>query len=183
MKNLLKTFLILVIVSIVASGDCHCQKFKIAENPVMWTYTLEWKKERLFEVHMHCKIDPSWHVYSIMSPDNNGVGPIPTSITNLTKLNVATINGTVMEEDTRVKTEDDKDLGISVKYYEDSMDLYFRVKTFNDSCMFKWQIDYQVCTGYKCLPPIIDIFKVKLINSEAYNMVGIRETPLNLKPH
>jgi hypothetical protein len=95
-------------------------------------------------------INPSWHIYSQLSPENGS--PLPTKVL-LDKNPLFTLIGTVKELG-KMKTKHEDALDEDLKYYQNEVDFVqkIRLKSKGKTCI-TGTVEFMVCTNERCLPP------------------------------
>lgn len=102
----------------------------------------------IITVTVHAKIDPGWHLYSVV---RSGAGPVPTGI-------AAWSGGTPLgptTEDAPVK-KTDKTFGTVAAYHERTATFTRRFRLTRPLTAGKAApvtLHYQLCSDHQCLPP------------------------------
>lgn len=148
MKNLVIIFL--AIISVISLKG---------QNPVNWSYSSKKVADNTFEVHIKATIQSGWHLYSQTQPEE--AIAIPTNI-QFTKHPLIKLSGKIKENG---KLEKHKDATLGIEQWQYSMNVEFiqtiSLKT-NVKTNISGNIEYQVCTDEKCLPPKVVEFSVRL---------------------
>ncbi len=119
-------------------------------NPVQWSYTAKKIADKTYEVHLTASIQPNWHLYSQIQPED--AINMPTEII-FNKNPLAIFNGKVKEVGKMMLFKDDK-LKISANQYSEKVDFVQVVKLkANVKTNLVGSVEYQACDDKKCLPP------------------------------
>jgi len=116
-----------------------------AQTHVTWSVTTKPASSGLTNLVLHAKIDPGWHLYSIVPV--KGDGPQPTKVTVEPPL-VAT--SPVQEGKATSKL--DPNFGLVVQYFENSADFTLPVKA-NGAPTGTVDVRFQLCNDSMCIPP------------------------------
>lgn len=132
---------------ILFSTLSFCQKKDL--DPVKWTFDSNQVGPDTYELIFMANFDEPWVVYSV---DNNGEGPVPTSI-NFTSKNIELI-GKAKEKGTRVEKED-KLFGVNVIKFEGDQPYVIKqkVKLKDMSQPITGYVEFMTCDNDVCLPP------------------------------
>jgi len=128
-------------------------------NPVTWAFSATKKADKSLEVHMKAVIQPGWHLYSQIQPDD--AIAIPTSfVINNNPLLI--LDGKIKEIGKLEKFHDPK-LDISANQFSNSVDFVQTIKLrAKATTSFNGSVEYQTCDDKKCLPPKTVTFSVAL---------------------
>lgn len=118
-------------------------------DPVKWSFDSNQIGPDEYELIFMAKYEKPWVVYSI---DNNGEGPVPTSI-NFTSKNIE-VQGKAKEKGTRVEKED-KLFGVNVIKYEADQPYVIKqkIKLKDMSKPITGYVEFMTCNNDVCLPP------------------------------
>ena len=126
-------------------------------NPVSWTFTAKKISEKTYELHLTATMQPGWHLYSQVQPED--AVAIPTGF----KLNnnpLITLDGKIKEIGKMEKFHDAK-LDISANQYAEKVDFVQVVKLkSNVKTNITGSVEYQTCDDKKCLPPKTVTFSI-----------------------
>ena len=127
-------------------------------NPVKWSYTVQKKSDKVYDVVLTATLDKPWHIYSQFTPKG---GPVPTSITF--KNNPLVMLDSKAKENGSLKTDHDENFGVDVKYFADKVEFVQAVKLrSNAKTSVSGTVEYMICNDQKCLPPAKQSFSVTL---------------------
>jgi len=130
-----------------------------AQNPVHWNYTLQKIANNTFEVRLRATIDPSWHIYSQLQPED--AIALPTKISF--KANALLRLQGKPRELGKLEKYTDENLGISANQYSGGVefvqDIILKAKARTN---VSGNIEYQACTDERCLLPKTVSFSLKL---------------------
>src|SRR5690606_10239369 len=128
-------------------------------TPVKWSTETKDLGNSQYEVLLHAKIDPGWHMYSQQHPAD-GIG-IPATITFESNPNVELVGKTT--EIGKLLDKYSELFQQQEKYYENKVTFKQKVKLKSEKPVeVKFSAETQVCDAEKCLPPDWLDFKVKL---------------------
>src|ERR1700755_2250278 len=141
MNKLLTT----IVAGFFVFGFLHAQ----VQDPVNWKDVAIKKSDKEYTVDTLATLDPSWHIYSMNTPDG---GPVATTF-NFKKNPLITIDGKTVEKGKSSTVHDDI-FGVDVKYYSETV-------TFVQQVILKsavktnlsGSVKYMVCNDKMCLPP------------------------------
>ena len=140
-KKLLFSFVVLVVTGASAFAQL---------NPVSWSFNSKKIADKTYEVRMTATMQPGWHLYSQVQPDD--AIAIPTDI-QFNKNPLLTLNGAIKEVGKMEKFKDDK-LGVAANQYAKKVEFVQVVKLkANAKTNLTGTIEYQTCDDEKCLPP------------------------------
>ena len=149
----MKKLLITIAVVFVFSG-LHAQ----VQDPVKWKYVAIKKSDKEYTINILATLDPSWHIYSMNTP--NG-GPVATTF-NFKKNPLVTIDGKTTEVG-KLSTVHDEIFGVDVKYYSETVTFAQVVKLKSPvKTNLTGTIKYMVCNDKMCLPPKTVSFNVPI---------------------
>lgn len=119
-------------------------------NPVSWSFNSKKISDKTYEVRMTANMQPGWHLYSQVQPDD--AIAIPTDI-QFKNNPLITLNGTIKEVGKMEKFKDEK-LGVAANQYANKVEFVQIVKLkANVKTNVTGTIEYQTCDDFKCLPP------------------------------
>ena len=126
-------------------------------NPVSWSFVSKKISEKTYELHLTATMQPGWHLYSQVQPED--AVAIPTGF----KLNnnpLITLDGKIKEIGKMEKFHDAK-LDISANQYAEKVDFVQVVKLkSNVKTNVTGSVEYQTCDDKKCLPPKTVTFSI-----------------------
>ena len=126
-------------------------------NPVSWIFAPKKISEKTYELHLTATMQPGWHLYSQVQPED--AVAIPTGF----KLNnnpLITLDGKIKEIGKMEKFHDAK-LDISANQYAEKVDFVQVVKLkSNVKTNVTGSVEYQTCDDKKCLPPKTVTFSI-----------------------
>lgn len=129
-------------------------------TPVKWSTETKDLGNSQYEVLLHAKIDPGWHMYSQQHPAD-GIG-IPATITFESNPNVELVGKTT--EIGKLLDKYSELFKQQEKYYEGKVTFKQKIKLKSDKpTEVKFSAETQVCDAEKCLPPDWLDFSVKII--------------------
>jgi hypothetical protein len=142
----MKVFGFLVALLCINSIELVAQK----ESPVSWKFDIKKTSDADYVVTATATMKPSWVLYSqFTSPD----GPIPT---------LFMVNGSEAKfvEESKVIKEHDEMFDVEVsKFKEVAIFTYKGSKAGNAG--IKGSVEYMICDGERCLPPVEVKFELK----------------------
>lgn len=119
-------------------------------NPVSWSFNSKKISDKTYEVRMTATMQPGWHLYSQVQPDD--AIAIPTDI-QFNNNPLITMNGAIKEVGKMEKFKDEK-LGVAANQYAKKVEFVQIVKLkANVKTNVTGTIEYQTCDDVKCLPP------------------------------
>ena len=119
-------------------------------NPVTWSFSAKKVGDKTYEVHMTAKIQPGWHLYSQVQPDD--AIPMPTTFT-VNKNPLFEKDGKIKEHG-KMEKFTDATLGSTVNQYSNTVDFVQKIKLKgNVKTNFTGYVEFQTCDDKKCLPP------------------------------
>jgi thiol:disulfide interchange protein DsbD len=128
-------------------------------NPVSWSYSAKKIADNTFEVHITAKMEPGWHLYSQVQPDDAIAEPTSFSFN---KNPLLSFEGKTKEEGKMEKFHDAK-LDVSANQYSQTVDFVQVIKVKGKAkTNINGSVRYQTCNEEKCLPPKIVNFTVAL---------------------
>lgn len=128
------------------------------QNPVKWNYAAVKKSANEYVVTISAMLNSDWHIYSMNTPLG---GPVPTTL-NFKKNPLVLLDGKVKESG-NAKTVYDKEFGIDVKYYGETVSFVQTVKLKSPvKTNLSGTIKYMVCNDEMCLPPTTVPFNIQL---------------------
>ena len=140
-KKLLFSFVVLIIAGATAFAQL---------NPVSWAFNSKKIGDKTFEVRMTATMQPGWHLYSQVQPED--AIAIPTDI-QFNKNPLISLNGSIKEVGKMERFKDDK-LGVAANQYAKKVEFVQVVKLkANAKTNLTGTIEYQTCDDEKCLPP------------------------------
>ncbi len=147
-----KLMLFLVLSFVIANVNAQIT------NPVKWSYSVQKKADKVYNVVLTATLVKPWHIYSQFTPEG---GPVPTSITF--KNNPLVVLDGKAKENGSLKTDHDENFGVDVKYFADKVEFIQTVKLrSNAKTSVSGTVEYMVCNDNKCLPPAKQNFAVTL---------------------
>jgi thiol:disulfide interchange protein DsbD len=130
-----------------------------SQDPVTWTYSATRVSDKMVEVRLTATVKTGWHIYSQNQPED--AIAVPTTIT-LNKNPLLSPEGKVKEVG-RLDKFKDKTLEIEAWQYAGKVAFVQQVKLkARARTNLSGNIEYQVCTGEKCLPPKTISFSVAI---------------------
>jgi thiol:disulfide interchange protein DsbD len=139
MKRLLSVALFLL--TLVASAQ--------VEKVVDWTFDIEQKGEKEFDLKIHADIKENWHLYSQKLESEDG--PIPTEIM-LNLHDFAHQEGDVKETG-ELHHEFDPNFDMELSFYGNYADFTMNVKVDHLDSLVTGYVYFMVCDDKQCLPP------------------------------
>jgi len=147
-------FLTTIVTLFFVIGFLHAQ----VQDPVKWKYVAIKKSDKEYTVNILATLDPSWHIYSMNTP--NG-GPVATTF-NFKKNPLVTIDGKTAEIG-KLSTVHDEIFGVDVKYFSETVTFAQSVKLKSPvKTNVSGTIKYMVCNDKMCLPPKTISFNVPI---------------------
>jgi len=148
----MKRTIIFTLVFVLVSNLLNAQL-----NPVSWSFVSKKISEKTYELHLTATMQPGWHLYSQVQPED--AVAIPTGF----KLNnnpLITLDGKIKEIGKMEKFHDAK-LDISANQYAEKVDFVQVVKLkSNVKTNITGSVEYQTCDDKKCLPPKTVTFSI-----------------------
>ena len=139
-----------IFVSVTAFGQ--------TKSPVTWSFSSNKKSDKVYDVVLTANLNKPWHIYSQFTPKG---GPLPTKITFATNP-IITIDGDTKETG-KLLTDYDDNFGVDVKYFSGKVEFVQTVKMKSTAKTgVRGSIEYMVCNDEKCLPPVKQLFDIKL---------------------
>jgi len=149
-KNILLS-LILVMIASISQAQLL--------NPVSWSWSAKKIADNTYEVHITAKIEPGWHLYSQVQPDDAIAEPTTFSFN---KNPLLTLDGKIKEEGKLEKFHDAK-LDVSANQYSQTVDFVQVIKVKGKAkTNINGSVRFQTCNDEKCLPPKTVNFSVAL---------------------
>ena len=148
MKRIINLILFFIIVIVAKS-----------QQPVKWNYSAKKISGNQYQIYLTANIDEGWHLYSQKQPVS--AIALPTKI-SFTKSPLIKLKGNIQEKGELKKTKEEI-LETEAWLYENkvnfiqTVELKGAVKT-----NLTGNIEYQVCTNEKCLPPTTVNFSIAL---------------------
>lgn len=119
-------------------------------NPVSWSFTSTKIADKTYEVRITATIEPGWHLYSQVQPDDAIAEP--TSLT-FNKNPLVTLDGKT-KEDGKLEKYHDAKLDVSANQYSKKVEFVQVVKVKgNAKTSINGNVRFQTCNEEKCLPP------------------------------
>ena len=119
-------------------------------NPVKWNFSLKKITDKTFEVHLDASMEPGWHLFSQIQPDD-AIG-VPTGFSFHTNPLIAVVGK--VKEIGKLEKFKDKKLGLSANQYSNAVSFVQTIKLkTNVKTNISGEVEYQTCDDYKCLPP------------------------------
>jgi Disulphide bond corrector protein DsbC len=119
-------------------------------NPVSWNFTTTKLDDKTYEVHMKATIQPGWHLYSQVQPED--AIAIPTGFT-LNKNPLILLDGKIKEIG-KMEIFHDEKLDISANQYANAVDFIQKIKLkARAKTNLSGNVEFQTCDDKKCLPP------------------------------
>jgi len=163
MKNYI-TFLLLALLSITSVSSQIL-------DPVKWTTSVNKVSETEYDLIAKASIEPNWHLYSQVVPED---GPLPTVFTFEENSTYKTIGK--LKEGKGV-TEHDPVFDLVITFFANTATFTQRIAlTGNKGTTIKGEVEFMVCDDTRCLPPAyIDlVYKIP----DPKNDVEVEATPL-----
>ena len=146
-----KSFIICIVI--------FCATLVRAQHPINWKYSTKKIADKVYEVHITAVIDDGWHLYAQQQP-KSFIGSATTIRFNTHPLVV--FKGKVKEVGALKKTKEPT-LGIESWQYANEVDFVQQVTLKNNiKTAVTGNIEFQVCTDEKCLPPASVNFNIQL---------------------
>lgn len=120
---------------------------QIQPNPAHWAYGIKKKSGNIYEVHLRCTIDSTWHIYA-QKQTKDFIGT-KTKIT-FTKQPGLTLIGSPVEYGKKDKWTDKK-VAITNYEYAGQVDFVQRAMIRPGIKELKGKVTYQTCTHKQCL--------------------------------
>lgn len=128
-------------------------------NPVSWSFSSKKLNDKEYELQMTATIQPGWHLYSQIQPEDAIAQP--TSF-NFNKNPLLDLNGKVKEVGKLVKYKDET-LDVSANQYSNKVVFVQKVKLKGRAkTAVTGKLEYQTCDDEKCLPPKTVNFSIAL---------------------
>jgi len=128
-------------------------------NPVSWKYAATKIADNTFEVRITANIEPGWHLYSQVQPDDAIAEPTTFSFS---KNPLLSIEGKIKEDGKLEKFHDAK-LDVSANQYSKQVEFVQVVKVKGSAkTSVSGNVRYQTCNDEKCLPPKTVNFSIAL---------------------
>ena len=130
-----------------------------AQNPVSWNFSSKKVSDKTFEVHITASIQPGWHLYAQVQPDD--AIAVPTNVT-IKNNPLFKLEGKIKEVGDMEKFKD-KTLGISAHQYSNKVDFVQVVKLKSTAkTNVSGSVEFQTCDDKKCLPAKTITFNIAL---------------------
>lgn len=143
--------IIFLLVSVLFTAGVFAQ----IKDPVKWT-TSSRKKGDSYEVVLTASLPKPWHIYSQYTGSS-----LPTSFRFAKNPLVMLIGG--MKEVGKLKSEYDKLVDATVKYYSNEVHFVQMLKVKNNvKTNVNVTVEYMTCDDTQCLPPTKKTFTVSL---------------------
>lgn len=130
---------ILVLLALTCAALAHTQP-----THVQWSLSKTGEAGGIATFDLHAKIDPGWHLYSIVPV--KGEGPVPTKVSVDPPLTIA---GAVKES--KPITKLDPNFNLVVQFFQDSADFTVPIKGATGTPKIK--VNFQLCNDSTCIPP------------------------------
>src|SRR5215204_4813025 len=128
-------------------------------NPVSWSFGSKKLNEKEYEIQLTATIQPGWHLYSQVQPDDAIAQP--TSFT-FNKNPLLDLDGKVKEVG-KLEKYKDKTLDVSANQYSNKVVFVQRVKMKGKAkTNVTGKLEFQTCDDEKCLPPKTVNFSISL---------------------
>jgi len=128
-------------------------------NPVSWSFGSKKLNEKEYEIQLTATIQPGWHLYSQVQPDDAIAQP--TSFT-FNKNPLLDLDGKVKEVG-KLEKYKDKTLDVSANQYSNKVVFVQRVKMKGKAkTNVTGKLEFQTCDDEKCLPPKTVNFSIAL---------------------
>jgi thiol:disulfide interchange protein DsbD len=128
-------------------------------NPISWKYSATKIADNTYELRMTANIEPGWHLYSQVQPDDAIAEPTTFSFS---KNPLLTIEGKIKEDGKMEKFHDAK-LDVSANQYSKQVEFVQVVKIKGSAkTSVSGNVRYQTCNEEKCLPPKTVNFSIAL---------------------
>ena len=119
-------------------------------NPVSWSFSSRKIADKTFEVHLTATMQPGWHLYSQVQPEDAIAIPTDFKLNNNPLLSLV---GNIKEIGKMEKFHDPR-LEVSANQYAGKVDFIQVVKLkANVKTNLTGSVEYQTCDDKKCLPP------------------------------
>ena len=119
-------------------------------NPVSWNFTVKKTGDKTYEFIARASIQPGWHLYSQVQPDD--AIAIPTGFSF--HPNPVLVMDGKFKELGKLEKFHDKKLDLSANQYSNSVDFVQTVKLkANVKTNISGSVEFQTCNDEKCLPP------------------------------
>lgn len=116
-------------------------------DPVSWSTSVEKLSDTEYELISVATIDPGWHLYSQVVPED---GPLPTVFTYSENEAYELLGST---EEPEGHLEFDTTWEKDIRYFSDYAEFRQRIKITGNIGNIAAEVEYQVCDDEKCLPP------------------------------
>ena len=130
---------------------------QIVKDPTTWTATAKKIKDSEYELKLHCKLKPEWHLWSL-EPGGDGMLVFPT-IKYSKNPNLSMI-GKLTEKGTKISKEFPGVDGIT-HYYENEVTYTQKVK-IKANTVIKGVVNYQTCDHSQCMIPTDKSFEIEI---------------------
>ena len=130
-----------------------------AQQPVKWSYDAKKLGANKYELHIRANIDAGWHLFSQKQPES--AIALPTTI-QFTKNPLISLKGKIKEQGD-LKKRKEETLDIESWLYEGEVSFVQLIETKGKAkTNVNGNIEFQVCTDEKCLPPATISFSIPL---------------------
>lgn len=128
-------------------------------NPVSWSFSSKKIDDKTYEIHLSATIQPGWHLYSQVQPEDAIAIPTGFSFNNNPLLS---LEGKIREVG-KLEKFHDKKLEVSANQYSGKVDFVQVVKLkANAKTNFTGSVEFQTCDDKKCLPPKTVNFSIQV---------------------
>lgn len=128
-------------------------------NPVSWTFNAKKLSDKTYELRLTATIQPGWHLYSQVQPEDAIAEP---TLLSFNKNPLLTFDGKPKEDGKLEKFHDAK-LDVSANQYSSKVDFVQVVKLkAKAKTNVSGTVRFQTCNDERCLPPKTVSFNVSL---------------------
>ena len=124
--------------------------FSQIEDPVDWSFSVEYIAEDLYYLVVEADIEKGWNVYSqYVDPD----GPVPTSLSFFTETKKSfELIDSVIESNTTTKFDPVFEMNLSS--FQTKAVFKQKIKLLDENLsIIKGELEFMVCNATMCLPP------------------------------
>ncbi|HEX9826074.1 MAG TPA: protein-disulfide reductase DsbD domain-containing protein [Flavobacteriaceae bacterium] len=130
-------------------------------KPVKLSFSSNKIDSNIYEVHLKAQVDTGWHIFSQYSEQDDGIGPLPTSIT-FKQNDMVAIQGKPKEVG-ELQEKFEEVFEVNTKCYYNEVVFVQKVKTkTNKPVILEGTITYMACKDEQCLTPQEVEFEVVL---------------------
>ena len=133
---------------------------EVIKDPTTWTFSAKKMKDTEFELTLHCKLKPEWHLWSL-EPGGDGL-LLPPSFT-FDKNKSLELVGNVKERGKKISNEFPGTDGIT-HFYENEI-TYTQKAKIKGNTIIKGMVSYQTCDHSQCLAPVDKKFEINITDA------------------